>query len=215
VLIAEEFLLLCFDDESGKANPWVLMDPALGGAVLIELALEERIGIRPGAKPDRPELHVVDSSPTDDALLDDAVRFLLEQDGVPVYDIVNAFATSPITKGLRDRLLARQVEAGVLGQERGKVLGVFPTTTWPTTDRQPEAEVRLRLRRALLEGETPSERTAALIGLLQATSHLERVVRTDDTSALTARAAAITDGDWAAQAVKQAVDEFMVIVLLL
>jgi len=215
VLIAEEFLLLCLDDESGKLAVGVSMEPALGGAVLVELALRERVGVRPGAKPERPDLYVIDSTPTDDPVLDDAVRYLLDNEQVSVYDIVNAFSSSPITEGLRSRLLVRLADAGVLTQERGKVLGVFPTTTWPTADPEPEAEVRLRLRRALLDGETPTERTAALVGLLQATGSLEHAVPTDDRRALKARAATITEGDWAADAVKQALDELMMIYLLL
>lgn len=215
MLIAEEFLLLCLDDQSGKLAVGVSIEPALGGAVLVELGLQERVGVRPGKTPERPDLYVIDSTPTDDPVLDDAVRYLLDNEGVSVYDIVNAFSDSPITEGLRGRLLVRLADAGVLTQERGKVLGVFPTTIWPTADPGPETEVRLRLRRALLDGEAPSERTAALVGLLQATGSLEQAVPTDDTLALKARAASITEGDWAAQAVRQAVDELTMIFLLL
>jgi hypothetical protein len=215
VLIAEEFLLLCLDDQTGKSTLGVSIEPALGGAVLVELALLERVGVRHGDNPDRPELFVIDSSPTDDPVLDDALRYLLENEGVNVYDIVNAFSSSPITEGLRGRLLVRLADGGVLTHERSKILGVFPTTTWPTADPGAEDEVRLRLGRALLDGEAPTERTAALVGLLQATSHLEHVVATDDRSALVARAATITEGDWAAEAVKHALDELMLIYLML
>jgi Golgi phosphoprotein 3 (GPP34) len=48
MLLAEEFLLLCFDDRTGKKIiSSDRIEPALGGALLAELALMERIGITP------------------------------------------------------------------------------------------------------------------------------------------------------------------------
>ena len=48
MLIAEELLLLSFDDETGRRTLAAeKLDPALGGALLAELALMERIGITP------------------------------------------------------------------------------------------------------------------------------------------------------------------------
>ena len=44
--MAEEFLLLCFDDQTGKKIiSSDKIEPALGGALLVELALKERIGV--------------------------------------------------------------------------------------------------------------------------------------------------------------------------
>jgi hypothetical protein len=46
VLIAEEYLLLALDDKSGKPRIGSdRLEPALGGALLAELALRERIGV--------------------------------------------------------------------------------------------------------------------------------------------------------------------------
>jgi Golgi phosphoprotein 3 (GPP34) len=48
MLIAEEFLLLSLDDVSGKKTVSMeTLEPALGGALLAELALLERIGVSP------------------------------------------------------------------------------------------------------------------------------------------------------------------------
>ena len=44
--MAEEFLLLCFDDQTGKKIiSSDKIEPGLGGALLVELALMERIGV--------------------------------------------------------------------------------------------------------------------------------------------------------------------------
>jgi hypothetical protein len=56
-------------------------------------------------------------------------------------------------------------------------------------------------------GHTPTERTVALIALLNATGQLPKVVVGADKKALKARAKELSEGDWAAKAVKQAIDE--------
>ena len=49
MLIAEEFLLLVLDDESGKRTiGGESLEPALAAALVVELALAERIGIGSG-----------------------------------------------------------------------------------------------------------------------------------------------------------------------
>ena len=67
--------------------------------------------------------------------------------------------------------------------------------------------MRARLQAALVGGHAPTERTVALIALLNATSRLPKVVVGTDKKALMARAKDLREGDWAAKAVKQAIDE--------
>ncbi len=55
--------------------------------------------------------------------------------------------------------------------------------------------------------QTPTERTTALIALLQATNRVTKVVHTEDKAALKARAKQLSSGDWAAKAVKDAIAE--------
>jgi hypothetical protein len=71
----------------------------------------------------------------------------------------------------------------------------------------PSGEVRRRLQSALVGGEIPAERTVALIALLRVTGLLPKVVTTEDKKALRARAKQMTEGDWAAKAVKEAIGE--------
>ena len=87
------------------------------------------------------------------------------------------------------------------------MLGFIPRTTWPAGDHSAEEDVRERLQSALVAGVTPTERTLVLIALLQVTGLLPKVVTTEDKRALKARAKQLTEGDWAAKAVKDAIDE--------
>jgi len=212
MLIAEEFLLLSLDNESGK--PMLGKDrlgPALGGALVAELALMERIGVTPhdAGWSKRGRITITNLTPTDDVELDEAMRKLAESEGKKLKDVLSDFASKKVRLGyqLRERLLERLAKAGVVKEQEGTVLGFIPRTTWPAGDRAAEDDVRERLQSALVSGVTPTERTLVLIALLQVTGLLPKVVTTEDKRALKARAKQLTEGDWAAKAVKDAIDE--------
>jgi hypothetical protein len=210
MLLAEEFLLLCFDDRTGKKIiSSDRIEPAIGGALLAELALMERIGITPHSAGwrRRARVTITDLTPTDDSELDAALTKAAASEGKRVKDLISKLSGRRIAKGLERRLLERLVNSGVLDRTRGKVLGIFPRTTWPIRNPVPEEEVRERVHSALVARLTPTERTVAVIALMQATGLLGKVVRTEDKQALKARAKELTTGDWVAKAVKEAIDE--------
>jgi len=209
MLIAEEFLLLCLDEETGrKSISGEKIDPALGGALLVELALMERIGItsdEEGLRARR-RISITSTKPTDDEVLDAALGYLVAKEGKKIQDVISPMSWKPMTKDLRKKLLSRLAETGVLEERRGMALGVFPTTRWPVADPAAELEVRARLRSALVDGLTPTERTVALIGLLHATGHVNKAVPYEDKKLVRRRAKELTEGDWAAKAVKAVID---------
>ena len=210
MLIAEELLLLSLDDASGR--PLIGGDrllPGLGGALLAELALLERIGVTPRSDGWRRRGRVTITSlkPTDDPELDDALRKIAASEGRKASDLLSEFSTKRISKGLKQRLLERLAASGALVEQKGTMLGFIPRTTWPAHDIGAEDEVRQRLQSALIARLTPTERTVALIALLEVTGLLVKVVPSEDKKALRARAKELTEGDWAAKAVRTAIDE--------
>ena len=212
MLIAEEFLLLALNNESGK--PMLgsdRLEPALGGALIVELALMERIGVTPHSDGwrKRGRVTVTNLTPTDDPELDVALQRLTEREGTKVKDFVSEFSTKKVrvTYKLRERLLDRLARSGAVTRQEGTVLGFIPRTTWPAQDVSAEGDVRARLRGALVDGTTPTERTVALIALLQVTGLVTKVLPDADKKLVKARAKALTEGDWAAKAVKDAIDE--------
>jgi hypothetical protein len=201
MLLAEELLLLALDDDTGKVVVTEL-DKGLAGAVLIELALRERIRVaekgetvragrlvlKPGAAPGHP-------------VLDDALRLLSAREGRKPKDVLG-----PLAKGLRARLTGSLVDAGVLRREMRKVLGFFPTERLPARDATHETTVRERIA-AALAGAEPDERTAALVALLSALNAVTTVLDVRDRRAARRRAKEIAEGQWAATAVRKAVQE--------
>lgn len=202
MLTAEDLLLLLLDDETGKPIiDRTKLDHALAGALLVELAVRGCVDIADrGEKVRKGRLIVRDASPIGDEVLDKALRLVSDKEGSKPVSVLKQLG-----KGLRDRLLDRLADRGILRREQGKILGLFPTRRWPTADARHETEVRASLHGALVNGHPPDQRAGALISLLLAVDGLRKVVDTRDKRAMKRRAKEIAQGAWAADAVQKAV----------
>lgn len=204
-LIAEDLLLLLLDDVKGTVSAWGGTDAVLGGAVLAELAVAGLVTVEEKKSAWRTaKVHAAGSPPADlDPVLAEALATIAEKER-SASDLVGR-----IGKGLEERLATGLAERGVLERKEGKVLGLFPRTTWPAADTAREDEVRAAITACLVHGATPDERTGALVALLAAIDQAHHAV-TPGTEArkkdLESRAKEIADGQWAAKAVKDAVD---------
>jgi hypothetical protein len=147
-LLAEDLLLLVLDDETGAQTlDGTRTDLALGGALLLELALAGRVELtKDGPWWARERVGVTDPAPLGDALLDEALVTVAEKPRGS-QELVGRLG-----KGVRARLLDRLQARGVLERRSDTVLGLFPRTRWPTADSRHEEQVRARLRDVLLVG---------------------------------------------------------------
>ncbi len=207
MLLAEDLLLLLTDDDSGKlAAPGAEVDVALGGALLVELALMERVDVAGSDERVREgRLVVRDPGPTGDGLLDEALAIVGQKEGKKPQSIV-----ARLGKRVRVRLYERLVAGGVLRAEDDRAFGIFPTHRWPSKDAAHESTVRAGLVTALREGTTAEARTGALVSLLLALKAVHKAVDPGSVGLskkeLNANAKRIAEGDWAAQAVRRAID---------
>ncbi|MCG5220843.1 GOLPH3/VPS74 family protein [Streptosporangium sp. KLBMP 9127] len=200
VTIAEEILLLAFSETEGRQLIGSTeLAPSLAGAMLAELALAGRLELS------EKKIAVTDSTPLGDEELD-AVLARMAEEGKErkaewwVYRLRSG--------KLRERLLARLAERGVLSEQKGKVLGIFPTTRWPERDGSVEAEVRARVAGAL-GGATPDERTAVLIAVM----HAAKLDRKAFPGASKERIKEITEGAWAGEAVAKTIASINTVIL--
>lgn len=207
MLIAEDLLLLLTADDTGElAAGGTNTDLALGGALLAELPLAQRVDL---AGPDervregRPVVR--DAGPTGDGVLDDALATVGDDEGRKPQSVVAALG-----KRARGRLYERLAEAGLVRTEEGRILGVLPTHRWPAADAGHEATVRAGLAAALRPGGTTDARTRALVSLLLALEAVHEAVAPESVGLsereLTASARRIAEGDWVGQAVRSAID---------
>ncbi|MEU8380203.1 GPP34 family phosphoprotein [Streptosporangium sp. NPDC048865] len=190
--IAEEVLLLAYDEEEGRQLIGSSeLDAALGGALLAELAVGGRIDLA-----DK-KVAVLDATPAGDEELDAALAGIVAETRArkPEWWVRRLHSGK-----LRRRLLTRLAERGVLDEERRKVLGIFPSTRYPERDPGVEREIRERVRN-VLSGTAPDERTAVLIAIL----HAAKIDRKAFPGASRERIREITEGEWTGRAVAQTI----------
>ncbi|WP_433222614.1 GOLPH3/VPS74 family protein [Dactylosporangium sp. CS-047395] len=196
--LADDFLLLALDDKGNNLAGDPGLDYGLAGAVLLDLMLAGRLDLA------EQRVTVTDPAPTGDPVTDGALTRIAGA-GKPRKpdDWIQ-----PLTDGLRAELLDRQVAAGVLRRDQDRVLWVFPRTRYASaTGAEPAAETEVRRElAAALDGAGPvSARTAALLGLLQAVGLARKVFPDRPAKELKARLDEIAAGNWAAEAVRQAI----------
>jgi Golgi phosphoprotein 3 (GPP34) len=197
--LADELLLISYDDDGVARAGSPALDYGLAGALLMELALARRIDVT-----DK-RVIVTDPAPTGDALADDALTRI----GADAKKHTPQEWVTRLSKGLRERALDRMVKAGVLRRDKEKVLWVISHTIYPPvggTEPAGETAARRRLL-AALDGGPVDPPTAALAALVRAV-RLEKTVAPDRPAREThKRLGELAQGNWAAEAVRKAVQE--------
>jgi hypothetical protein len=205
--LAEEFLLLAYADDGTPLTDGMHLDNGLGGAVLLDLAMSQRIDVV-----DK-RVAVLNPEPTGEPVVDQALARIgeAEKSRKPGYWV------SKFAKDTRPRVLEKLVADGVLTMEKDRVLGVFPRTRYPSaqgTEPAVETDARLRMRAAVLAEGAVQPRTAALCALVAATE-LDRKVFADlDRKRVKARLKEISQGEWAATAVRATIEEIQSAILI-
>ena len=170
----DELLLLLIDDKRGDLIPipeWSL-SCALAGALLMDLALENRIDS------DLDSLSLLDATPLDDGLLDGVLEEVARSDASrPAGYWVAHFAAQG--EDIRDKTLSRLTAQGILEAEEGEGFAFMPsvsrTRRYPTDEGMRE-DVRLRIMRALFSDDIPDPKDIVIIGLADACGIFERLL---------------------------------------
>ena len=158
IALAEELLLLAYDDQTGKATgSRIGLDLGMSAAVLVDLALAGRIAYVDGY------LKVIDPSPIGDPIADAVLAKAADDE-----PHTPAQWLQRLRHRLRTRVLEDLVSRGVIRDVDETQLGAIHVHRYPTTDPAYEAEIRRRLAEALTSDGLCDERTAALATLLVA-----------------------------------------------
>jgi hypothetical protein len=195
--IAEELLLLALDDDKGTVslNQSTSLPLGLAGALLAELALRDRVHV------EGKHLLVHDPAPTDDPLLDEALTTIAGSK--KPHDAKHW--VSKLSGKLKERLIKRLVERGVLREEECKILWVIPSSRYPAMQTSDEAAARERLRAVVLPSAEPDPRTVALLGLVKACDLEKKVFQGDEWKRAKPRVKELLEGELYGKAVGDAV----------
>ena len=197
---AEEITLLMLNDEDGEfvRVPGWSMQCAFAGAVLMDLALENRIDT------DLKRLILIDPTPLGDSLLDPTLARIAET--METHDArrwVDYLADQ--TEDIREAALARLVERGILRREEDRFLWVFQSRRYPVVDGEAEREVKLRIMAVLFGNEIPDPRDIVIICLADACGILRELLSARELERATERVEQVRKLDLIGQAVSKAV----------
>ncbi|MDE2788812.1 MAG: cytochrome P450 [Paracoccaceae bacterium] len=177
---SEEILLLLHDEHSGDIAPGFppeALHVALAGAVLMDLALANRIDTDPE------HLFVVDGAPMDDDLFDPTLAAVAESgEARDVGYWVERISGSG--EAIREKALKRLVNRGILEAESGGSFffsrPVARSRRYPEIDGKKVEEVQLRIMRALFLEEVPGPRDIVIVGLANACGVFERILSKEE-----------------------------------
>ena len=140
IALAEELLLLAYDDQTGKATgSRIGLDLGMAAAVLVDLALAGRIAYVNGY------LKVIDPTPIGDPIADAVLaRAAADEPHTPAQWLQR------LRHRLRTRVLEDLVARGVVRDVDETQMEYIHVHRYPTTDPAFEAEIRKRLAEALI-----------------------------------------------------------------
>ncbi len=199
----EEALLLALKDREGTIESGTMYQFALGGSLLSELLLHERIRVESQKRKDFVE--IADPTPVGDVLLDECLeRIRTSKRRATIETWVSRF--SNIGK-LKHRIAQQLCLKGILREDEDKILLLFRRKIYPEINPEPERRLIERLREAIFEDNAQmTQNTAILISLAHATSLLKVIF---DRKALKSRKKhieRIAAGEMTGRAVAKAVE---------
>ena len=200
--ISEEVLLLFLDDGKGTfiRGPDIHVELAMSGAVLMDLALANRIDTDPE------RLFVVDRSPVGDEVLDRLLTRIAasEQERSTEYWLNWIREDVPEIMG---HFIDRLVDRGILRRMEEKILWVFETRRYPVIDDREEREVKRRITSVLFSDEIPDPRDIVIIGIVNACDLLEVILHHREVEKVRDRAEQIAKMDFIGQAVNNTIND--------
>lgn len=205
-LITEDLLLVLFQPDSGTIAGENTLFYVLAGGVLTDLARQGGAEIRDAGI--RGTLISAAGDPPEDELLRPMWDYVLQKPR----GVQGVLAASGPT--LRGPVIERLIERGDLRREKRRVFGFFPSTALVDGGSGRRDELIAAMRAVLIDGEEPTERSAALTALVSASGALPVLHREIPWSGATAtRAKSLEQGDWAAGAAAAAVTRTMIAVV--
>ena len=203
--VTEELLLLIMDAESGDIQhslPAHQRDAVIAGAVLMDLALENRVDT------DAERLFLIDPKPVDDDLLDATLLDIVgatETHDTAYWIARTAGRGSAIRKRALDRLLAH----GILVAEANGL--VFPSRSvarahrYPTLDGETREDVRTRVMTTLFSDDIPGPRDVVIIGLAAACRVFESILSREELAEVRERIDAISRLDLMGRTIRESI----------
>jgi len=210
IFLHEELMLLALRDRNGTIAAGTNYTFAVGGAVVAELLLSERIGLDRDGK--KVMVEVLDATAFRDSVLDEWLEKMAESKKRRTpQDWVTRIAS---TKDLKHRVARRLSQRGILRTDEDKVLWIFTRKIYPELDPGPERRLMDRLETAIFGDGDVDPRTAVLLSVAHHGGVLRAVFDKGRLKTRDARIKQISEGAVSAKATKEAIEAMQAAVLV-
>lgn len=147
---------------------------SLGGAILAELALTRKIGLK-----DNQRLELLDASPIDDDILTEALeKFATAEKERKIGYWIDIFSQKP--EKLRKRLAKRLAQKELVAQEDDRLTWVIPASTSSGQNASAKYMMKDRMRTLVLTAAQAEQREIALLSLIKASGLLDLIFVKDE-----------------------------------
>ena len=164
LLLHEAIMLLVLKDKEGTIFSGVNYSYAIGGAVLAELMLNQRLSVEESRK--KSYAIIQDPTPMGEPLIDECLDKVVQaKKRQQLATWVSRFAR---VKSLKRRMAERLIEKGILHEEEDKVMLIFTRKIYPEFNPEPERKLIQRLEQAIFTDKPDIDtRTVVLLSLVK------------------------------------------------
>jgi Golgi phosphoprotein 3 (GPP34) len=194
-----DLALIALDPSSGASRLGSNAEIVLGGGVLHDLLLAERLTVAGEGRKAR--VTVLSGTPLGSPVIDPAFAKLVWRDK----PLKPSDAVTRLGKGLPRVVHADLVAQGLLEDRSRRILGAVPLRRWTVLPQAGRDELVAGVRAVLLGERTPDERFGALAALVGAAGLVKHVVPKDRRKEANRRAKTLAEGEWASEAVRAAI----------
>ena len=202
LFLHEKVLLLALRDEKGVVAFGTMCEEVLGGAILAELLLQERVSLEQSGK--KPLVRPTGKDPLGDPLLDECLAKIVDAKRKATPQTwVSRFSG---IKKLKHRTAKTLCRRGILREDEDHVLLIFARRIYPEVNPKPERAIIERLRQAIFtDTDDLDPRTIVLVALANTAGLLNIVFDRKELRARKLRIKMIANGDIIGVATQEAI----------
>ena len=202
LFLHEEIMLLALRDEEGTIASGSMYNYAVGGAIMAELLLTQRIAVEQSKKK---LVSVLSPELLDDPLIDEwFIKMASVKRRKNLQGWVDSIAN---TRSLKDRVAVQLCQRGILKMDEKKILLLFTQKIYPEINPVPEKKIIDRLRNAIFtDTDDIDARTVVLLSLAKSANLLPFIFGRKEIKQRKKRIGKIVNGDIAGKATKEAIE---------
>lgn len=211
LLLNEAIMLLALKDKEGTIFSGVNYSYAIGGAVLAELMLNQRLSVEEKGK--KSYAVVQDPTPLGEPLIDECLNKVVQaKKRQQLATWVSRFAR---VKNLKHRTAERLIKKGILREDEDKVMLIFTRKIYPEFNPEPEKKLMKRLEQAIFtDNQDIDTHTVVLLSLVKNAEFLNRLFDKKQLKTRKQRIEQVINGELTGKATQAAIQAMRAAVLV-